>query len=205
MRKIGVNIINGFLSKFRTQNPSLQEFYFKIALKEFGINNGAVRINHKEGKNWHNKTGWINIVFPEQYIKLASSKSIVKKEKYFFKGLITAERAWVKNYIGVEHSARGRDPNLKYVYDSKYLESLSRAEFGISPTGDCPWSYRFFESIMCMAIPVLGVDELDIFSSAFDVLRDGQVHIYDRHVAISNFEKFRIRHTLSGILSEDLG
>lgn len=51
-------------------------------------------------------------------------------------------------------SARGRKFPIKS-WDEKYWEMLSRSRFVLCPSGDCIWSYRFFESILCGAMPIV--------------------------------------------------
>ncbi len=40
-------------------------------------------------------------------------------------------------------------------WDQEYFEMLGNSQFVLCPRGDCVWSYRFFEAILCGAIPVV--------------------------------------------------
>jgi hypothetical protein len=40
-------------------------------------------------------------------------------------------------------------------WDEEYFKLLSQSQFVLCPKGDCLWSYRFFESILCGAIPIV--------------------------------------------------
>lgn len=51
-------------------------------------------------------------------------------------------------------SNRGRKFPLKS-WDDKYYEILLNSKFILCPEGDCSWSYRFFEAIICGAIPIV--------------------------------------------------
>ncbi len=51
-------------------------------------------------------------------------------------------------------SDRGRVFPIKG-WDQRYFENLADAEFILCPSGDCVWSYRFFEAIFCGAIPIV--------------------------------------------------
>lgn len=51
-------------------------------------------------------------------------------------------------------SNRGRTYPIK-AWDEGYFELLGRSKFVLCPSGDFTWSYRFFESILCGAIPVV--------------------------------------------------
>ncbi len=196
-----VRLVIGILdSKLHPKALTLQEFHFRSSLKEIGIEAKSVRVDHARGRNWCAQTGWVPIVFPESYIRQAHLHASQKTQKYFFKGVIGKNREWIREYTGVRESNRGRNKNTKYVFDIEYFEALGATEFGLSPTGDCPWSYRFFEAIMAMAIPVLGRNEADIFADEFQVTRDGEDHFYDIDAAAANFTKLLSNHTLRGLL-----
>lgn len=53
-------------------------------------------------------------------------------------------------------SNRGRKFPIK-AWDDEYFKVLGQSKFVLCPSGVCIWSYRFFESILCGAIPI--VDE----------------------------------------------
>lgn len=54
-------------------------------------------------------------------------------------------------------SHRGRVFPIKS-WDDAYFRLLSKSKFVLCPSGDCIWSYRFFESILCGAIPIVEQD-----------------------------------------------
>ena len=56
--------------------------------------------------------------------------------------------------LEVWSSVRGRTFPIKS-WDEEYWELLSRSRFVLCPSGDCIWSYRFFESILCGAMPIV--------------------------------------------------
>ena len=43
----------------------------------------------------------------------------------------------------------------KVYFDKKYFQIICNSQFTLCPSGDAPWSMRFFESILCKSIPVL--------------------------------------------------
>ncbi|HLP02519.1 MAG TPA: hypothetical protein VK163_10890 [Opitutaceae bacterium] len=51
-------------------------------------------------------------------------------------------------------SERGRVFPWK-AWDEDYFRLLARAEFVLCPSGDFVWSYRFFEAVLCGAIPIV--------------------------------------------------
>lgn len=59
-------------------------------------------------------------------------------------------------------SDRGRRFPIKS-WDEAYFRILADSQFVLCPSGDCIWSYRFFESILCGAIPI-AEKECDAYS-----------------------------------------
>jgi hypothetical protein len=51
-------------------------------------------------------------------------------------------------------SERGREYPVK-AWDEDYHHAMSQARFVLCPSGDFVWTYRFFESAICGAIPVV--------------------------------------------------
>jgi hypothetical protein len=51
-------------------------------------------------------------------------------------------------------SMRGREYPVK-AWDEDYYQAMTRAQFVLCPSGDFVWTYRFFEAVMCGAIPVV--------------------------------------------------
>ena len=62
-------------------------------------------------------------------------------------------------------SDRGRNFPIK-AWDDEYFRVLANSEFVLCPSGDYIWSYRFFESALCGAIPIVEKD-----CSAYDGFR----------------------------------
>lgn len=54
----------------------------------------------------------------------------------------------------ITHTAHGRTFPGK-TWDTHYLHSLQRSRFAICLNGDFVWSYRFFEAVLCGAIPIV--------------------------------------------------
>lgn len=63
----------------------------------------------------------------------------------------------IKTKIGelvVWSSEKGRYYPFK-AFDEEYYTELANSQFVLCPSGDCVWSYRFFEAILCCAIPIV--------------------------------------------------
>ena len=178
---------------------SIQEHLLLIAINESTINRGTEYINHLEGSCTVNGIEY-KLIFPISLISKCKAAWTIRSLDYFFKGMIPINRNWCKSYTTnaiVEASDRGRNPALKYNYDNNYYATLCKTKFGLCPVGECPWSYRFFESIMCGAIPVLGDDDVDIYADGFKYYRHSDEKVYHQSWAVENFEIMLREHTLS--------
>jgi len=55
-----------------------------------------------------------------------------------------------------QENNQSRRVQYRRVEDNKfYFESMCKSEFVLCPAGDSPWSFRWYEAIMCGAIPLL--------------------------------------------------
>ncbi|MUL35998.1 exostosin family protein [Gloeocapsopsis dulcis] len=92
-------------------------------------------------------------------------------------------------------STRGREFPIK-VWDEDYYNLLSNSQFVLCPDGDYTWTYRFFESILCGAIPIVEnpcsiYDGFEYFS-----VKDSLNNlIYSKEIVEHNF--FRAREILT--------
>jgi len=132
--------------------------------------------------------------------------SLIMKEKtidYNFIGTITSKRKWIEKYTNnsvIKQSSYGRDKNKKYEIDEDYYNTISKSRFTFTPTGDCPWSYRFFEAIMCLSIPILENNSNDIYMNNYFFFFDKDKHIYQKNKAIENLNTFiKSNHFLKNI------
>jgi pyruvyltransferase len=172
----------------------LQEFYGKKFIEErmhgryntFSINHilGTTTINHQI----------YGLIFPPSMISMISGLSKEKRYEYYFKGLITDSRKWVYDFQTpssfIQTSTYGRDPSKKYAYDMDYYTNMSLSKFVICPVGGCPWSYRFFEAIMCFAIPIMEKDTTDKYCKDYTYFEVGDTYIYSHDVALKNYTIF---------------
>lgn len=167
-------------------NERLQEYFFKKCIIEtpsyFGnLSKYNIRIDHFNGKNYLNNSQY-PILFPRSTFEYVSTLSKEKDVEYYFKGVITEKRKWIKKYEDtgiILNSNSGRDRSIKYDIDIDYFRSMCSSKFTLTPTGDCPWSYRFFEAIMCYSIPILEDDIEDVYQHLFKTYRHSDQHVYD--------------------------
>ena len=194
-------VVNRLFNPNEVEVPykNLQEFFLMLAIEEFNDANlcklkGALG-PPKSGMNViDNKV--VPIVFPHKLIALCREKWADNRRQYFFRGTITENRAWLRSFPNVMESGRGRNIRLKYTFDLDYYERLAETKFSLSPVGDCDWSYRFFESIMCGAIPILGDDDRDKFSCNFRYLRASDAHVYDSSIVEYNIRQLYRYHVI---------
>ena len=191
-------MLNRFLSLFRKQRPmrSWQEFFFVTALEELHLPSDTIEIDHFHGRCWSAETDWVPVIFPEKVVSLTAALPREKSTDYFFRGFVSSNRHWVQEYPGCESSDYGRQQKTRYRIDESYYRSMAQARFGLAPVGDCPWSYRFFEAILCHALPVIGRDDHDLYAGDYHTLRDGDEHVYDASACESNYQTLIRRHTL---------
>jgi hypothetical protein len=86
-------------------------------------------------------------------------------------------------------------------FNPHYFQILRRSEFALCPAGDAPWSNRFFEAVMCRAIPIVtdrvhaGRHEREREIGYTMLLADDE-HRYDPEVAEENRRLFIEHQTL---------
>jgi hypothetical protein len=186
----------------------LQEFYFTEALKEIHklSSSSIVYIDHHNGKCFINNEKF-DLIFPKYMIELIYALSKTKNIDFFFQGLINSKRKWIldftlKSKSFILNSYYGRNSETKYILDIEYYKKMSSSNFTLCPEGDCPWTYRFFEAIMCFSIPILK-NSNDIFCSEYHyfILGDNYEYSYDK--ALENYNKFILRHTFQVDLSDN--
>lgn len=148
----------------------LQEFLLKEALKEHGIDQVKLKLDHKNGRSAiRNKVEKfsLGIKYPKYYLNNIAKLDHTKKYDYCFIGSTTdglgrseiIERYYQYN-SKLGHSSNGRDVNIKFGFDKNYYQIMANSKFGLAPGHpQMPkhpnrWTYRFIEAAFCRAIPV---------------------------------------------------
>jgi hypothetical protein len=178
-----------------TGGEKLQEYFFKKSINDNPSFFGNpikfdISIDHISGVNYLNGVKY-PLLFPKDMVDLIHTLSKDKTMDYYFKGVISDNRKWIMEYEDrgtIINSFYGRNPSTKYILDEEYYKGMCGSRFTLTPTGDCPWSYRFFESILCFSIPILGDDEDDIYAGQFKYYRNKDVHVYDYDMARYNYD-----------------
>lgn len=173
-----------------------QMFFLKKAINELlkeGNDNiiESIKQDHIKGCNYINSIK-IPLTFPMYVLNYINTISKEKEYTYNFIGTMTKKRSWINKYSNnsiIKSSGYGRNPKTKYELDKNYYNVMSKSKFTFTPTGDCPWSYRFFEAIMCFSIPILENNSNDIYAKDYFFLYDNDEHIYDKGKATENYNK----------------
>jgi hypothetical protein len=182
-----------------------QLFYLKQAISELTHKqlDSKLRIDHLNGHNYVNNLK-IPITFPIYLKNFIQTMNTIKHVDYVFIGTISKNRDWIQKYKTsnsiIRDSNYGRNNTTKYDVDRIYYETMCKSRFALTPTGVCNWSYRFFEAIMCMCIPVLENNSKDIHMKDYFCLFDDEHHVYDEQKALQNYITFiNSRHFLHNI------
>mmetsp|Transcript_8527 Transcript_8527/g.23900 ORF Transcript_8527/g.23900 Transcript_8527/m.23900 type:complete len:361 (+) Transcript_8527:206-1288(+) len=158
-------------------NDLLQVIHLRQALQEeckkvtrydassFRTTDFAITVNHKKAISRINGQCSVGIIFPRTLVNYCACGVLTNHNRsmlHFFSGTMTGARkeSWLGHYIHrstIVADGRKRDVRKTTgIYDYEYYDSLMDTRFALVPDGDFPWTYRFLESIMCGAIPVVG-------------------------------------------------
>lgn len=121
-----------------------------------------------------------------------SEFSFLEKDNSF-----TTRLAKGKKILIVNPTLKGRDFPIK-AWDHEYYELLLKSQFVLCPSGDYVWTYRFFESILCGAIPVVE-DTAEVYTGfRFKMMEDDSSKFtWSEEDANFNYSLFKNRLTVS--------
>ncbi len=97
---------------------------------------------------------WLFVSFHKQYILNRETYSYRLKRKIFFK--LNIHKPLIKKFgkFSMYSSNKGRIfPDKSW--DDDYYNFLLKSKFVLCPNGVYTWTYRFFETILCGAIPIV--------------------------------------------------
>lgn len=101
-------------------------------------------------------SNWIRNNITSEKFKLPITDSFINKKKSKILNFFNIDSS-INKKIGdliIWSSNRGRKFPIK-AWDNEYFEVLGKSQFVLCPSGVCVWSYRFFEAILCGAIPIV--------------------------------------------------
>lgn len=195
---------------FKTQRKMMQYQLLDLALKEEGLNNCEININHKTGFSTVNGVE-VYLKYPKSYIEKISNLNFTKKYNYVFKGGLTFGNSSINrsdilfNYmqrqdsliIGTTVGIKRKD---KTEFDNSYYQLLCNSNFSLCPnwTGEqwnheYAWTYRFIESCFSKSIPIIfKIQPLGkIFTKDIIFYWDNEPHLTNNYNAIveNNYKK----------------
>jgi hypothetical protein len=181
----------------------LQEHYTLQVLEENDIPRHAkFKIDHSTGTFQNGNI--FELMFPNHMVELVTGlpELVPRAIDYVYIGVITSAKAWVTDYkdlplCNVRESQRGRDKSVKFTLDIEYYKTMKQSRFALCPTDVYPWSYRFFEAIMCGCIPILADDEHDRYAYRFKVYRRSDTHVYRSDWVSENLSLLIEHHTMT--------
>ncbi len=147
---------------------------------------------------------WIRSSFGKEDFSVSVTKSSPNRlkrlyyyleQKINFVNRFKSELVFKDIGLHIFSSNKGRYFPVK-VWDEEYYDFLSNSHFVLCPDGDFTWTYRFFESILCGAIPIVE-NTCDLYNGfEYFSMNDPVEHfIYSQEVAERNF--YRAQHLLT--------
>lgn len=108
---------------------------------------------------------------------------------------ISSENPVVCNdHICIVSSLKGKEFPIK-AWDDEYYKTLLNNQFVLCPDGDFVWTYRFFEAIMCGAMPVIeNKCDLYVDFKYYDMQTPIKEITYSKKIAEHNFNLFKERY-----------
>jgi len=166
----------------------LQEIRARQALKEIGKSEYHLDIQHSTPITKIDDVEY-SLIFPK--VMLDFNKSVKKDIDVLFIGMINDKR---KPFLSrfpnatIINSNRGRDFITKQ-FDTEYFKKMARSNFILCPNGAFTWTYRFFESIIFKAIPI--IEEYTHHYDGYFYYTRNDNFIYDEDMVNSNLEKLK--------------
>ncbi len=161
-----------------------------------------------ERKVTYSFTGWMSTKRKKELEKWTKDKLHIHKTIHSHKEFLPKLREKISRSLGlskpiphnnklaINNSGKGRKFPDK-AWDEQYYLSMANSKFVLCPQGNSVWTYRFFEAILCGAIPVVekSCEAYNGFTyfSFDDAIKNMQ---WDHRIAVSNYELCRKRITI---------
>lgn len=148
-----------------------------------------VDLNHKEPFVEINGQRKV-LLYPKEALDLSKNFWNDQRTGIFFRGFIPDFRAEaLKQWQGIatiEGVNVGRKSITRF-WDESYLSATGKAEFVLCPRGGWHWSYRFYEAVLCGAIPIVEIDSDNYKGYFYFKWNDRDNLHFDWSKAIHNF------------------
>ena len=130
-----------------------------------------------------------SLIFPK--VMLDFNKGVTKDIDMLFMGMINDKRKpFLSNFpkATIISSNRGRDFITKQ-FDTEYFKKMARSKFVLCPNGAFTWTYRFFESVIFNAIPI--IEEYTHHYDGYHYYTINDEFIYNENMVKANLEKLK--------------
>lgn len=145
----------------------LQEIRARQALQEANRTDDVTIRHAANPATWINGVEWPGkLLFPKRLLDYNNQGP--RKWDLCFVGKLTPKRREFLQLVTetyrpqyrtkyFEHSVRGRRHQTRNL-DLRYFNFLGDSKFAVCPNGDFVWTYRFFEAVICGAVPIIESD-----------------------------------------------
>ena len=130
-----------------------------------------------------------SLIFPK--VLLDFNKGVEKDIDMLFVGMINDKRKpFLSNFseATIISSNRGREFITKQ-FDTEYFKKMARSKFVLCPNGAFIWTYRFFESVIFKAIPI--IEEYTSHYDGYYYYTKNDNFVYNEDWVNSNLEKLK--------------
>lgn len=168
------------------KNRLIQEIRARQAMDEVGIK-GSIEVIHSENPKTLINGKEYTLVFPK-FISDIKEKKVIDTS---FIGLITEQRRkFLSDFPSavIFNSDNGRKQDTKEM-DLSYFRVLAKSKFILCPDGDFTWTYRFFEAILCRALPI--VENYCNLYYGYHFYKKGDKYTYRKDWVNENLNKIR--------------
>lgn len=93
-----------------------------------------------------------------------------------------------------------KESTNKKNFDDSYITKLKKSKFSLCPAGDCVYSHRFYESLLCKTIPIVS-DKVETYRTLAEKRLDYKFYltsdkniVYDQKMVDHNYQLFLKYH-----------
>lgn len=213
-----LNYVKRIISRLLGRNMLKQEAILRLALQEEGVNDKLLKIeiDHVNGYNYINGIQF-PIIYPRSFFTKSLELEQGKDIDFYFNGNMSESgerKLMLKPFVSlsslIEESDFGRCSANKTVYNYDYFKGLASAKFGLCPhqkdflgNADTMWTYRFIESCMCKAIPLVFIETPlgDKFVDGFYIVDNSSLNTvteaFSMEKADENYDLCKRRHSFA--------
>lgn len=207
----------------KRQKKMMQYQLLELALREEGLIDCDININHKTGFSIVNGLE-VYLKYPKSYLSKISELDQSKPINYSFKGGLkfaesSIDRSEIlKDYITdsnnqIIETYYGIKRKQKTEFDESYYQLLCNSKFSLCPNWSGPqwdheyaWTYRFIESCFTKSIPIIFRSQPlgKTFTKDIFFYWNDEKHVFDNSIVEDNYIKAIKYFTLSSFELEQI-